>query len=401
MSSSERRNELRGLQGAARPPPRWHALLLGRKGAFTRDLSGRIMTDALGNVRFRYSPSEQNFPIDSSSFEHWPIHIGIAPQLPLPRIAVVFFAPVVNHACYDKRVVTEIAWSIYDTHERCYGARINPRQTFQRRSSAGDRGVSVRIFTKTFHRIIIETADHHPGTCANLLQHTARPYDFVFGKSGFTRRSDIKQTLEQAFDMARKWNLSPGQIASGAVRHVVHIGWGDEFHHAAIRSTDWYSQCLCLEQWDLEMHHIIRDRFDTQKPSFEECLESLGLPTKINGYSIARNAGNQSAFAIHLLLALSFLTAEQVECLKDQQNLPLLDAKLGSEEVLTHANVPIGTPRTSQRIAYTHQPRPTVSTYRRIDHDTPSSAATYHLGQVPDRVPDRYNADMCLRDQRS
>ncbi|CAJ2503486.1 Uu.00g108800.m01.CDS01 [Anthostomella pinea] len=125
--------------------------------------------------------------------------------------------------------------------------------------------------------------------------------------------------------MAKKWHLTRKEIEDGTGREVILFGWGNEAHHPAIKNTSFYQNGDALEHWDLSMHHVFKARFSGRKPSFLTSMAALGLPYKINNYSIANNAGNHSAFAMHLLLALSYMTDKQSETLHRRENLPPLD----------------------------------------------------------------------------
>ncbi|CAJ2510084.1 Uu.00g059840.m01.CDS01 [Anthostomella pinea] len=187
--------------------------------------------------------------------------------------------------------------------------------------------------------------------------------------------------------MAAKWGLSPRQIAACDRREVILVGWGDAHHHSAIKATTWYRQGKMLEHWDLKAHHLVRARFSNQRhpPNFLACLKVFGIPTKFEGLSIAGNSGNQTAFALHLLLAFCFLSPDLKKIIIEHRDLPMLAANVGNGQVLTRTNIPVDATASQSRVAYSQPLRPAVSSFKAITNSTPSSAAVYSLSDVASR----------------
>ncbi|CAJ2499997.1 Uu.00g028500.m01.CDS01 [Anthostomella pinea] len=187
---------------------------------------------------------------------------------------------------------------------------------------------------------------------ANIGLATSRPI-----LTALSRRHQcaITSLLESAFDLASTQGLSPYEIRTGSCRPVILPGWGDSNHHAAIKATSWYAQHGFLQHWDNRQHPLIKQRFPDGTTSFIASLDAFGIRHRINGHSIADNAGNRSAFALRLLLGLYFLTEDQRELDTKDVDLDETSGFPGPEKTLARDNRPPGSvPLPSTFVPYRH-----------------------------------------------
>ncbi|CAJ2510083.1 Uu.00g059830.m01.CDS01 [Anthostomella pinea] len=377
--------DLAFMRAAARPTPTLLGLLLGRPGRFLRDPHGRIVIDSRGNLKFSLNDNDTwfMFNVNFRAAEYWPTAISIPASPSAPRISVVFFITAVATACYDRSVITEIGWTILDTRERLHGAQLTSADLSEEES-------------------LLETEKcFFSNLSLRSTESSSNPYDFVFGKSELIRRADIATTLENTFDMAAKWGLSRSQIQSGVTREVVMVGGGDHGNHEAVKFSNWYSQGKLLEQWDLKKHYLLQERFGNHARTWADCFRAFGIPTMVNNLSIASNTGNATAFILHLLLALGLMTPGLRTQVQGRQDLAMMPSKLGSGEVLTRVNIPVGGTPVLSKTPYTQPTTPTQSSYQRVTNDKSSMVPRFTMNDVASRVGANgaYDASTNWRDQ--
>ncbi|KAI1489073.1 hypothetical protein F5X96DRAFT_642459 [Biscogniauxia mediterranea] len=356
-----------------RPPRPWAPVLFGH-GSFVRDEHGDLQYQKDGELQFIVPVSGEFLRMQPTlnSRQTWPELVHATAPISRKDQHVVFLALNIAVACYDSRIVTEIGYTIYDTSERYFGARIGRwKPSFAPGCEAPlDRGRHIMRFAISNHYIVSDTADHHPGSCARA-NHTAQPYDFAFRRSISVPRSKVRETLENAFAQAAHRNLSPAAVRQGKQRRVVLLGWGPDLHPEAAK-TSWYAGGRVLEFWDLGQHPLVRRRFpgvENTPPRFTECLDAFGITHRVCGLEIGCNAGNASVYTVRLLIALCHLTQEQREVVNAGGNLDMLAIAPGLECVLARVNRPPGMPQPpppDEHVGYTRPPRPEVSSYRMI-----------------------------------
>ncbi|CAJ2507108.1 Uu.00g082940.m01.CDS01 [Anthostomella pinea] len=337
-------------------PPNWMQVLLGHGSFVVND--GFPVIDPIGAPKFTTDndPARQLSPFRSNS---WPSPRTRTKHHP------VLLAPIIRTKCNDSNAVTEIAYSVYDTFERLNGTEIGRKKVWvQRCSPSGDRGSNVWKFNRTFHYIISDGMSHDLSTCANPA-HTTTAYYNGFSESLFIRRSETSSILEEMYDIASKWALSHHQIKSGARRQVVLIGRRGTNDYEALKSTAWYKNGLCLTHWNLGHHQILRERFgNNHGATLDDQFRALGIPYITSGISITRNAANETALIIHLLVSLCFLSSHQTDLLTRGEDLPQIQANVGAEYTMVRVNRPLGArPLTEARPVLTMPTRPSRDSY--------------------------------------
>ncbi|OTB02952.1 hypothetical protein M426DRAFT_24182 [Hypoxylon sp. CI-4A] len=174
-------------------------------------------------------------------------------------------------------------------------------------TSPGDRGLNLRQFIYSQHYIVKEYSTHTPKSCTSGW-HDTEPYNFAFGKSKMIAERDLRQTLERTLQVARK----PGHRKSKNDVYGVNLfAWdsiGEEAHFQRL-GLNWFRE---YPAYDLQQLSFLRPRFSQAKAAFWEALNAIGLRWKDNkADGILHNAGNNAAFAMQLILAISFLTPDQ------------------------------------------------------------------------------------------
>jgi hypothetical protein len=218
----------------------------------------------------------------------------------------------------------------------------------------GPRGENITKIAQSRHFIVRDTAGHHPGTC-NWPAHTAQPYYFSYRKSEFIDRNLITKTLEDAFESAVGQGLSSEAIKDGNRRAVVLVSWGEDTMHPMIKATSWYGKKQFFQHWDMREHALIRSRFPTSNPTHITCLDVFGIQHRAHGKEIGHNAGNRSAFTLQLLIALCFLTQEQLGLVRNGANLTPSSKFPGVESVVARDNRPPGSgPLSAERVPILH-----------------------------------------------
>lgn len=208
------------------------------------------------------------------SQQFWPA----SPAQEIPKdTAIVLFSAILNTHCQNPDIVTEIGYTIYDTGNIFDGAKAGRKNNIPGCVAPGPRGENITRLALSNHFIIEDQADHHPGTC-KFPNHTAQPYHFTYRKSSVVHRGQIKHILEEAWTKASRQGLTNAEIQGGQRRAVVLVGWGDENHHAEIKSTSWYKDNLAFQQWDIRLHPLVRQPM--QNPTFLTCLDVFGIQHK-------------------------------------------------------------------------------------------------------------------------
>ncbi|KAI0020024.1 hypothetical protein F4780DRAFT_779947 [Xylariomycetidae sp. FL0641] len=279
----------------------------------------------------------------------------------------VILAVSTRAACYDPKLVTEVAYTMYDTRGPWAGSDVGQRRIYQGSSMPGDRGMNYRQKIFSYHYIVGDTADHHLGTCANL-SHTQHPYGFAYRKSELIHRKDINRTLDSAFNEAATWRLSLSALNAGARRPVILLSLGLPSLSEKIRHTTWFQNGKLAAHWDLREHPVIKQYFQPLRPdTMRTIFRLIGLQFEVNGVDITRNSKNFLALMLQFFLAASYLSREQQESLTNRVALPPMPPGLGLQVTMARVNHPPGeAPLTDAPSTFTVPRRPQNDTYRRV-----------------------------------
>ncbi|KAI1429005.1 hypothetical protein F5Y12DRAFT_799152 [Xylaria sp. FL1777] len=318
-------------------PPEFLPILFGY-GSFVRKKDGSVQFDGNGNPIYLIPSTDDFLEMKPSkeSRQYWPVHV--TQNMPVTT-SVVLLSIVVNTHCEKADMVTEIGYTIFDTATIYDGAKGSRKKKISGCVAPGPRGENITKLALSQHFIVEDTADHHPGTC-NSPAHTAQPYHFSYRKSGFISREKVSKTLEEAFNKATNQGLTHASIEEGNRRAVILVGWGDANLHSQIKATSWYKNKQLFQQWDIRRHPLVLERLPN--PTFLTCLDTFGIQHRAYDKEIGHNAGNHSAFSMHLLIGLCFLTQEQRAHLKSGLNLEPNSKFPGVESVLARDNRPPG-----------------------------------------------------------
>ncbi|KAI3337567.1 hypothetical protein HD806DRAFT_518383 [Xylariaceae sp. AK1471] len=324
-------------------PRPWAAVLLGH-GCILGGTSSDTDNDPDSALHY-IIPSTDDFLEIRPSIQcqqHWPLATTATGKAVKESDSMVFLVLCTGHACYDERIVTEVGYTIFDTHERWYGAKVDKKPTAK----------------------VDDTADHHNGTCGNPL-HEEKPYDFCYRKSNFIPRHRLPDIIETAFSSASTYGLDPAAFLRGARRQVIFLSWGSH-QPEAIQKATWYKETQFAEHWDLREHKILKILCDYRlyPPRLTDAIRAFGVPHTVNGFDISQNCGNKSSFIMRLLWALAFATSDQIRTIKDGVDLEEWGTP-SVESVLTRVNRPPGSaPLPTRHIEYIQTARPSRDTYK-------------------------------------
>ncbi|KAI0015581.1 hypothetical protein F4780DRAFT_784036 [Xylariomycetidae sp. FL0641] len=357
MASS---SELLALVTAPTAMPMWAPVVFGR-GKFMRDEHGRIVVKD-GQAQCSFGPADfLTRPLRLNDVDYWPV-LGDASQV---HHSPVFVAPIVRQHCLDRSIITEIAFTVYDTHERIHGTCLGKKPSYTARYlPPGDRGSSIWKFAKTFHYVVQEHADHDMATCANA-NHTTTAFYNAFSKTQYIRQTEVTSVVNEIYAIASTWALSRQSISEGARRQVVLVTEDAAPLHACLAGSAWIRSGRCLDRWSVSGHAVLQSRYGGLEASLDDKLAALGVPATSNGTRLSANAANESALVIHLLVALCFLSPEQTSSLRQGASLPMLRQAVGTAFTMLRVNHPPGAyPLTAAPSALVLPARPVASTYR-------------------------------------
>ncbi|KAI0015583.1 hypothetical protein F4780DRAFT_786584 [Xylariomycetidae sp. FL0641] len=328
--------ESHAIAAAPATIPGWMPILFGR-GRFVRNTDRHISTDDEGNLQYILADANTFAqPLQLRQVDYWPT-TDASSNL---KISPVFLNVVIVTSCRDPSLITEVAYSVYDTHERIHGTCLGhqrPQHT-PRFVAPGDRGRHIWRFAHTSHYVVIESADHDLASCANTNHQTTAFFN-AFSKTLYIHRREIQATLEQAFEAASKWSLSAQQISQGRRRQVVLVS---SSRHSALQATSWMREGRCLANWQIAGHATMRQRFGGRVGSLAEHLRAVGIQFHRNGVSLLVNAANQSALTIHLLVSVCFLSRSQEGILNQGRDLTEIPQNVGNDFTMLRVNHPPG-----------------------------------------------------------
>ncbi|KAI1181457.1 hypothetical protein F5B17DRAFT_444982 [Nemania serpens] len=321
-------------------PPEFLPVLLGH-GCFLKDEYGHVRLDSNGSPPYHLIPSSDNFLYmrpSKQAQQFWPAD----PAQKIPNgTSIVLLSVAVNTLCMRPDLITEIGITMYDTASIYDGVKSTKKKT-PGCIAPGPRGEDITKFARSRHFIVQDTAYHHPETCHEQC-HTAQPYSFTYRKSEFIPRAQILERIEQAFFRASCEGLSSDKINNGHRRVVVLVGWGEEDDHPQIKAASWYKKKEFFQYWNMKQHKAVVEH--VKDLQYLTCLETFGIQHRAHGQEIGFNAGNHTAFTIHLLIGLCFLTEKQRARLGQKESLEPSPKFPGVESVLARENRP---PRSRQ-----------------------------------------------------
>ncbi|KAI1828394.1 hypothetical protein F4861DRAFT_535354 [Xylaria intraflava] len=332
-----------GYSRFATAPRPWASVLLGN-GLFLKD-DKTAHRDSKDRELRSIIPDTENFLQIRPSIgcqQYWPLKTTSTGKTAGKSESVVFLVVCTGHACYDKRIVTEVGFTIFDTRERWVGGKYGAKSRARTEGcmALGDRGKNLVRLYDSHHYIVADTADHHNGTCADG-RHNEKPFDFCYKKSSVILRRQLNTTLETAFSLAAKKGLDDFDIRWGKRRLVVLLSWGDELSDA-ISKTKWFKDTSFAEHWDVSEHQVLK-RIFPRGITFANALRAFGVPHTVGGFDIAQNCGNKSSFIMQLFWAMTLATAEQIKVIKHSKDGILKPwGSPGVESVLTRDNLPPG-----------------------------------------------------------
>ncbi|KAI1812436.1 hypothetical protein GGS20DRAFT_591657 [Poronia punctata] len=327
---------------AYRPTPEFLPVIFGH-GTFLTELK-----HMRANHPAYLIPPHENFLELKPSLESRQLWPSPGPEKFPKEGSVVILALAINADCRDAGLITEIGYTVFDTaaiyegKKKSRGCRANLPGCV----APGPRGIEYARFCTTRHFIVEDTADHRPDTCDNP-EHTAQPYHFSFRKSEKLPRDKIQHRLEAIYKHASTEGLRKEDADRGFRRTVVLAGWGGASDtHPLVQRTTWFNNPnKVFQKWDILKYNPLNSRFHSDPflpppnppPSLIDHLDAFGVKHVVRdedtdyaanpdlmdfGAEIGYNAGNQTAFAIRLLLAYGFVTEDDKKLVDQKINLP-------------------------------------------------------------------------------
>jgi hypothetical protein len=182
----------------------------------------------------------------------------------------------------------------------------------------GDRGSNWRPRIRTYHIVTDEYSDHYGANC-KATWHKTEPYMFAFGKSQYLKEDDLPAYIHNFWRKARTDNRTMAERKQNKLRDIIFMAWDSKLEEDYLSRVG-LSHLLAedgVRCWDLQLHSYLAHNVGAagrHDKNAAACCETLGVNTshkEKSSLALTHNAGNDTAFTLHMMLALANLTDAQ------------------------------------------------------------------------------------------
>lgn len=190
--------------------------------------------------------------------------------------------------------ISEVGISTLDTRDLLSRQKPKPRGAL----APGDQG---RRWLRSIDTRHVRIEENRHDNCS-FGWHKGDPRSFLFKKSVFIKRTNLKRYLDDWFKNLIHQNLAEGEEK----RYIILLAFDSRMEEKELRlnKVKWYMQAD--EKWDIQDMAFalkIRDKWNKSKnerANIRELAEGVGLPVT---EQMLHNAGNDSAFELAGMLA--------------------------------------------------------------------------------------------------